>query len=88
MAGIDHVLVSIDGIKKLVVDATVMVKDGISFGDLPLLFKVLSDLKVLVDNVPDALPEIKDLDPVEAGKVTEAAYVAVKEVLAVLKPAK
>lgn len=85
MAGIDHVLVSVDGVKKLVVDAVTLVKDGISFSDLPQLFKVLNDLKVLVDNVPASLPELKDLDPAESGQVAEASYKAVQEILAALK---
>ena len=85
MAGVEHAVKSVEAIKVLVIDGFKMAKDGISFGDLPALFKMLGDVKDLVDHAPDALPELKDLDPVEAGQLTEAAYKAVQEIIAALK---
>lgn len=81
MVGIEHALKSVDAVKALVIDGVKVAKDGLSLSDLPALFKVLNDVKNVLDHAPQALPELKDLDPTEAGQLTTAAYQAVQEIL-------
>lgn len=51
---------------------------------LSAVLKVAADVKEVVADAPAALPELKDLDASETGKVAEATYALVKAVVAAL----
>lgn len=82
MIGVAHVLKVIASLKSIALNVIEALKGGINLGDLPKIFKLLIDIKDLVDNVPAALPELTDLDSTEAGLVATAAYDLVKSVIA------
>lgn len=85
MLGVEKSLEVISDVKELVVDAVGLIKGGsFSFLKLGSLFKVASDIQELVVDAKGALPELAELDASEAGKLTEAAYSAVKEIVASL----
>lgn len=79
--GIENALKCVDGLKVLVIDVLDIVDGGVTLKDLPKLFSLMQDIKLLVDSAPAALPEVKDIDPTEAGQITTAAYAAVKVIL-------
>lgn len=51
---------------------------------LAAVVKVAGDVKDLVADAPEALPELKEVDPAEAGQLATAAYGLVKDVMAAL----
>lgn len=80
--GVQKTKETLENLAELAVDAAVLVKGGITFGSLGKVLEVLGNLKALVESAPQALPELMELDPAEAGEVATAAYVAVKKVVA------
>jgi hypothetical protein len=80
--GIDKTLKTVADLQKLAVDGISLVKAGpIGFGSLARLFGILSDIKDVANDAQGALPELKDVDAVEAGQLAAAAYVLVKAVM-------
>lgn len=80
--GIDKTLASFDEIGNLAADAIAIVKvGGFKLSVLPKLFDALSQINALIKDAPGALPELKDLDTVEAAQVGAAAFELVKKVI-------
>jgi hypothetical protein len=80
--GIDKTLETVADLQKLAVDGIALVKSGpIGFGSLGRLFVILSDIKELANDAQAAMPELKDVDATEAGRVAAATYTLVKAVM-------
>ncbi len=82
--GIDKTLETLDDVGELVADAITLVKRCIGLGSLPRLLEILRDVQELAQDAPSALPELTDVDPVEAGKIATAAYIQVKKIVAAI----
>lgn len=74
-----------DSAGELLVKGIAIGKHGVGLGSLPAIFDMLNEIKVLLEDAPSVLPELKDLDQAEAGQVAEAAYALVKKVLDAVK---
>ncbi len=82
MAGIDKTLETFSDLSKLSVDVIAVIKSGgITFGSLPKILSMVSEISELMKDAPAALPELQDLDMNEAGQVGAAAFALVKSVI-------
>lgn len=90
--GIEHSLKFLGEVKDTLVDGVSLytaAKSG-PFGWAAMLaavVKVATDVKGLVADAAPTLPELKDVDAVEAGKLAAAGYECVLAVVAALKAA-
>lgn len=82
--GIDKTLETLDDVGELVADAVTLVKRGVGLGSLPRLLEILRDVQALAEDAPAALPELKDVDAVEAGRIATSAYTQVKKIVAAI----
>ncbi len=57
---------------------------GFSIFRISEILKLVADVQELVSDAQGALPELKDLDAAEVGKLTEASYSAVRNIIAAL----
>lgn len=90
MAGIENTLETIEDLEHVVVHGVEAFKAGVTspVTALTALTKMITDGIDLAAEAELVLPELCDLDQEEAGKVGEASYVLVKNVLAAFKAAK
>ncbi len=79
--GIDKSLAVIGDLKGVIVGSVALIRGGISLSQVLML---AGSVNQLVQDSKGALPELSDIDPAEAGKLCEAAYGAVKEVIKAL----
>lgn len=83
MAGIEATLVTFKDLQALAIDAVGIVKaGGFKFSALPKLLDSLTKINALIKDVPQALPELKDLDASEGIQLATAAFDLVKNVIA------
>ncbi len=86
MVGITHTLKMLANIKEILIEVVALAKHGIGIGAVGQIFALLGQVKSLIAEAPAVLPEIKDLDAQEAGKLAEASYDLVKATIqAILK---
>lgn len=79
--GVDKSLEVIEGVKVLVIEGADLLKNGISLSKFGKLITIVGIVQELVMDAKGALPEVKELDSVEAGRLTEASYKAVQEIV-------
>ena len=79
--GVEKSLEVIEGIKVLVTEGSDLLKNGISLSKLGKLISIVGLVQELVMDAKAALPELGDIDSMEAGKLTEASYKAVQEIV-------
>lgn len=79
--GIDKTLETLEDVGELVVDVLELAKRGVGLGSLARLLEILRDVQAVGTDAPAALPELTDIDPVEAGRLATAAYVQVKRIV-------
>jgi hypothetical protein len=73
-------------IKEILLEVISLAKHGIGIGAVGQIFAMLGQVKSIIAEAPAVLPEIKDLDGQEAGKLAEASYDLVKSMIqAILK---
>ena len=79
--GIDHFLALIADVEALGVDAIAVLKTG-HFGLTSIYrgFKALGDVYLILTEAGHVWPELKDLDPIEAGRLTTAAYESLRKI--------
>lgn len=83
--GIDKTLSVVSELTTLAVDAIGLVKAGGGLGTILKVLKIAGDVKDLLADVPEALPELKDIDQAEAGKLATASYGLVVAVITAMK---
>lgn len=82
MADIQNCVAVIDDLEKVCLDIVGVVKAGAGwFTVLSAVFKIAKDAQDIVARAPGLLPEVKDIDPAEAGVLTQKAYNLVLNVL-------
>ncbi len=82
MADIQNCVAVIDDLEKVCLDIVGVVKAGGGwFAVLGAVFTIANDAKDIVARAPALLPEVKDIDPTEAGVLTQKAYELVLNVL-------
>ncbi len=86
--GIVKTLEVIEDLGSIAQIAIKIAKEGLSFGSIGNLLQIAKDVNELIKDVPGALPELSDLDSVEAAKIGEAAYGLVKKVVDAIKAPK
>lgn len=79
--GIVHTLKMLADVKTLMVDVVHIAKKGVGIGALKEVFEILSEVKTLIAEAPQTLPELKDLDASEAARLAEASYQMVKDII-------
>lgn len=82
--GIENTLETIQDLENVVVDGIRFAKASIGLGKITAAVKVVQDVTDLLAEAPLVLPELKDLDGEESGKIGAASYTLVKTVLAAL----
>jgi hypothetical protein len=85
MIGIQKTLEVFDDLGGLAVAGIGIAKSGISLGSLMKIAEIIKNAKELIEDVPQALPELMDLDAMEASKVGQASYMLVKRILDAVK---
>lgn len=85
MQGIEHAKKTLEGLAELTCDAISIVRKGGGLSAVKKAFEVLSDVKVLIEEAPQALPELADLSGEECAELGASAYVAVKRIVESLK---
>lgn len=80
--GVQHSKALLDQVVILVMDGIHIAKTGVGLGALTKLYELISAVKSLVEEAPQALPELLDLDSAESGELAQAAYAAVKKIVA------
>lgn len=80
-AGIDHCLALIADVEALGIDAISIIKTG-HFGFTAIYrgIKAVSDIYHLLTEAAHVFPELKDLDAVEAGRLTTAGYETIRKI--------
>lgn len=82
MAGIDHTLACIAGLRALVLDGIALVQQGSpSLASIPRGFAIASDIYLLIQESARALPEVKDIDISESQYLTAAVYSACRDII-------
>lgn len=81
MAGIAKSVETIQDVGEVVVDVATLVKGGVSLGNLGHLLAILNDVKELIADARQALPELADVDAAEAGQLATAAYTQIKRIV-------
>ncbi len=83
-------VVGIDHSKKIIKDLGIVscgviriVKRGLGLRSIAHILGMLDEVKDVLEMAPRALPELADIDPVEAGQLAQAAYQVVLEVVRV-----
>lgn len=79
--GIDHSKKVVEDLGKLVMDAIPIAKHGVGIGAISQLFTILADVKDLLAEAPQALPELKDMDSAKAGELSSVCYEMVRRVI-------
>lgn len=74
-----------DDVKKLVLDAAVLIKGGpLSFLAVGKIVTVFHDIQALIEDVPNAFPELSSLSGSDIGKLGEEAYSILQSLIASL----
>lgn len=80
--GIAKTLATFSDIQKLAVDAIDIVKvGGFRLSVIPKIVDAMTEVNALIQDAPEALPELQDLDMQEASQVGGAAYSLVKAII-------
>lgn len=79
--GIDHSKKVIGDLKVIAIDAVYMAKHLSIFAALKKLPEVFDQVKDIIGEAPQSLPELKDIDSTEAGQLTSACYDLVKGII-------
>lgn len=79
--GIEHSKKVLADLGAIAVAGIEIAKKGGGLGALKQIFVLIEDVKGLISEAPLALPELKDVDSVEAGQLATAAYDLVKSVI-------
>ena len=80
--GVDHSVKFLGEVADLCVEVMGIVKSGVSFGSIPKILGLGTQLAAAVVDAKAAMPELKDLDPEEALAVGAAAYACVAKIVA------
>lgn len=84
--GVDKCLEVMDDVGGCAVIVIGMVKDGkIGIGSIGKLMDLMKHANELIKDIPDALPEMQDLDAAEVGKLGAAGFMMVKKIIAAVK---
>jgi hypothetical protein len=79
--GILHTLKMMADIKALMLDVIQIAKSGVGIGAIKQVLEILSSVKQIISEAPATLPELKDLDSSEAGRLAEASYEMIKDII-------
>lgn len=79
--GIQHSLEVVQDLGRLATTGIELAKHGVGLRSLRKLWDMAEDAKELFDDARAALPELKDLDPEEAGQLARECYLVVRKVI-------
>ncbi len=84
--GIDKTIEVFDDLGNMAVAGVAIVKSGGKiWKSLPRLMEILGAVRELISDVPGALPELRDIDAAESGKLAEAGYNLARRVINAVK---
>jgi len=81
VVGVEKSKETLADLAELACDGIDLFKKGIGLGSFGKIVEILADVKELIADAPLALPELADLNAVEAAELGAAAYVAVKKIV-------
>ncbi len=79
--GLDKTFLFLDALKVVACDAIKVAKHGIGIGVVGTLWEMASEVKVMVSDAKEVLPELSDLDASESARLGAYAFAAIKEIL-------
>ncbi len=83
--GIAKTKATIGAITELVLDGIDLAKKGVGLGSIGKVFEIVNDIKVIVDNLPGAMPELQDLQAAEVGEIGSFAYECAVKIIGAIK---
>jgi hypothetical protein len=82
--GVQKSLEVITDVEVLVVEVVDLLKSGVSLSKFGKILTIVGVVQELVADAKEALPELKEVDAAEAGKLAEASYKAVQKIVQAL----
>lgn len=86
MAGVEHTAKFLEALTHMVVEAIHISKTGVGFSAYRRVMGLMGEMKIMIHEAKESLPELSDLDTEEALELGDVAYKCVAKIVMAASP--